>query len=113
MGYLRIRGELLKLGIRVSAAAIRTVLRRHGLGRPSPERSFLERVPPVPGRGILALDFFTVETAWLRTMSVLFAIELRSRRVHLLGVTRNPDSAWVSQQARTSRWGSGLETSGS
>jgi putative transposase len=51
-------------------------------------------------QGILALDFFTVETAWLRTMYVLFAIHLGSRQVHLLGVTRNPDSAWVTQQAR-------------
>jgi hypothetical protein len=61
---------------------------------------------------ILALDF-TVETAWLRTLYVLFTIELESRRVLVLGVTRNPDSAWVTQQARTSRWGSGFETSGS
>jgi len=37
-GYLRIRGELLKLGVRVSATAIRTVLRREGLG-PAPRRS--------------------------------------------------------------------------
>jgi len=37
-GYLRIRGELLKLGVRVSATSIRTVLRRHGLG-PAPRRS--------------------------------------------------------------------------
>jgi hypothetical protein len=48
----------------------------------------------------VAFDFFTVETAWLRTLYVLFAIELRSRRVQVLGVTRNPDSAWVTQQAR-------------
>ena len=49
-----------------------------------------------------------METAWLRTMYVLFAIELGSRRVHLLGVTRNPDSAWVSQQARNLAMGERL-----
>jgi putative transposase len=100
-GYIRIRGELLKLGIRVSATAIRSVLRRNGLG-PAPRRSgpswseFLR----AQAHGILAVDFFTVETAWLRTLYVLFAIELGPRRVHVLGVTRNPDSAWVTQQAR-------------
>jgi putative transposase len=51
-------------------------------------------------RMILAFDFFTVETLMLRTLYALFAIELASRRVHVLGVTRNPDSAWVTQQAR-------------
>src|SRR5206468_10261327 len=60
-------------------------------------------------RGILALDFFTVETLMLRTLYVLFAIELRSRRVHILGVTRNPDSAWVTQQARNLAVGERLE----
>jgi transposase InsO family protein len=50
--------------------------------------------------GIVACDFFTVETAWLRTLYVLFWIELGSRRVHLAGVSANPDCAWVTQQAR-------------
>jgi transposase InsO family protein len=100
-GYMRIRGELLKLGIRVSATTIRTVLRRAGLG-PAPRRggpSWSEFLRS-QAHGIVAFDFFTVETVWLRTLYVLFAIELGSRRVHLLGITRNPDSAWVSQQAR-------------
>jgi len=52
-------------------------------------------------QGILAADFFTVEAAWLRTLDVLFFVELSSRRVHLAGVTANPDCAWVSQQARS------------
>jgi hypothetical protein len=100
-GCIRIRGELAKLGIRVSATKIRTLLRANGLG-PAPRRNgptwseFLRS----QAHGILALDFLTVETIVLRTMYVLFAIHLGSRRVHVLGVTRNPDSAWVSQQAR-------------
>jgi hypothetical protein len=44
-------------------------------------------------QGILAYDFFAVETLLLRTLYVLFAIELGSRRVHILGITTNPDSA--------------------
>ena len=59
--------------------------------------------------GILALDFFTVETVLLRTIYVLFAIELASRRVHVLGVTRDPDSAWVTQQARNLAVGERLQ----
>jgi putative transposase len=45
---------------------------------------------------ILALAFFTVETAWLRTFDVLFAIEVGSQRVHVLGVTQQPDSAFTN-----------------
>jgi putative transposase len=94
-------GELAKLGIRVSATRIHTLLRANGLG-PAPRRTgptwseFLR----VQAKGILAFDFFTVETAWLRTLYVLFAIHVGSRRVHILGVTPNPDSAWVTQQGR-------------
>ncbi len=100
-GYLRIRGELLKLGVRVSATAIRTILRRNGLG-PAPRRtgpSWTEFLRS-QAHAILAFDFFTVETAWLRTLYVLVVIELGSRRVQILGVTSNPHSAWVTQQAR-------------
>jgi putative transposase len=59
---------------------------------------------------MLACDFFTVETLRLRTLSVLFWIELGSRRVHLAGVTANPDGAWVSQQARNLAIEERLET---
>jgi putative transposase len=100
-GCLRIQGELRKLGIRVGATTIRSVLRRSGLG-PAPRRagpSWSEFLC-AQAQGMLACDFFTVETAWLRTLYVLFFVELGSRRVHLAGVTANPDRAWVSQQAR-------------
>jgi hypothetical protein len=100
-GYQRIQGELLRLGVRVSATAIRTTLRRHRLD-PAPRpttttwRAFLRQ----QAAGILACDFFTVETIWLRRLYVLFFIELETRRGHLAGVTANPDGAWVAQQAR-------------
>jgi transposase InsO family protein len=100
-GYQRIRGELLKLGIRISATTVRTILLRGGLD-PAPRRTgptwreFLRK----QAAGILATDFFTVETIGLTTLYVLFFIELSTRRVHLAGVTAHPDSAWVTQQAR-------------
>jgi putative transposase len=50
--------------------------------------------------GILACHFFTVETLLLKTYYVLFFIELKTRRVHIAGATTNPNSAWVTQQAR-------------
>jgi len=100
-GYQRIKGELLRLNVQVSATAIRTTLRRHGLD-PAPRRaittwrSFLRD----QAAGIVACDFFTVESIWLRRLYVLFFIELDTRRVHVAGVTANPDGAWVTQQAR-------------
>jgi putative transposase len=100
-GYQRIKGELLRLGIHVSATAIRTTLRRHGLD-PTPRptattwRAFLRR----QAAGILACDFFTVDIVWLRRLYVLFFIDVATRRVHLAGVTANPNAAWVTQQAR-------------
>jgi hypothetical protein len=47
---------------------------------------------------LLACDFFTCETIFLRTFYVLFFIELGTRRVHLAGVATNPDGLWVAQK---------------
>lgn len=92
------RQELVKLGIRVSATTIRSLLRRHGLG-PVPRREGLTWSEFIQARAhtILACDFFTVESLLPRTPYVLFAIEVAGRRIHILGVTRNPNAIWVIQ----------------
>lgn len=53
---------------------------------------------------ILACDFFTIETLFLRTVYVLFFIELQTRRVYFAGCTTHPDGPWVTQQARQVVW---------
>jgi hypothetical protein len=70
--------------------------------RPAPERgasswrSFLRQHRST----ILACDFFTVDTVWLRRLYVLFFVSIRTRRLEYVACTRHPDSVWMLQQAR-------------
>jgi putative transposase len=100
-GCVRICGELRKLGIRVGATTIRALLRRHGLG-PAPRHcgSTWAQFLKAQAEGIVACDFFTVETVWLQTLYVLFFLHVSTRQVVAVGVTARPDSSWVTQQAR-------------
>jgi hypothetical protein len=53
---------------------------------------------------ILACNFFTVESIFLKTIYVLFFIELGTRRVHFAGCTTNPGGNWTAQQTRQLVW---------
>lgn len=104
-GYDKIQGELLKLGHKVGATSVRNVLKRHKVTPISERstRSWCSLMKHYKDQ-ILACDFFTVETIWLKTIYVLFFIELGTRRIQLAGCTANPNIIWVTQQARQMVW---------
>ena len=100
-GCVRIRGELIKLGYRLSATAIRKLLRTNRIG-PAPLRSRLtwKKFLRAQASAILVSDFFSVDTVFLKRLYVLLYMELASRRIIWLAVTDRPDAEWVTQQAR-------------
>ena len=102
-------------GVGASARARRTRQARpadrglHGVADParcrdrlgaSPYGPDLEAVLDRAGPGILAADFVHVDTVLLRRIYALVVIEHGTRRVHLAGITANPDGAWTTQAAR-------------
>lgn len=104
-GYSRIHGELKKLGIHdISRSTVRNIIKNAGLD-PGPKRGagtwhdFIRR----HAETLWATDFFS-KRVWsmqgLVNVFVLFFIHIGSRRVHIAGMTTNPDKAWMSQQAR-------------
>jgi putative transposase len=100
-GYRRIHGELCRLGYTIGASTVWTILHRAGVD-PAPTRSAVSwrQFLRAQAKGVLAVDFFTVDTVFLKRLYVLFVVEVASRQVHVLGVTSHPVGEWVAQQAR-------------
>ena len=97
-GAERIRGELLKLGIRVAKRTVQRYMRvvRHRPRGGQRWTTFLAN----HRHQIWACDFLQVYDLWFRPIFAFFIIEHGSRRVVQVGVTREPSRTWVAQQMR-------------
>ena len=97
-GAARIRGELLKLGIRVCKRTIQKYRRTVRTHQPRGQKwsTFLR----THAAQIWACDFLQVTDLFFRPLFAFFLIELQSRKVIHVGVTRSPTDAWVAQQLR-------------
>ncbi|TME12029.1 MAG: transposase family protein [Chloroflexi bacterium] len=97
-GAERIRGELLKLGIRVCKRTIQKYMRHVHLPRPRGQKwaTFLHN----HAADMWACDFLQVTDLFFRSLFAFFIIELQSRKVIHVGVTRSPTDAWTAQQLR-------------
>ena len=100
-GHRRIQGELARLGYQIAASTVWEILSAAGVDaaprRAGPTwRQFLA----AQAQGIIACDFFTMDTVLLRRVYVLVFIEHGNRRLHVAGATVHPTGAWVAQAAR-------------
>jgi putative transposase len=97
-GAERIRGELLKVGVRVSKRTVQKYMR--GARRFAPRGQSWAMFLRNHMHQIWACDFLQTFDVWFRPIFAFFVVELGSRRVVHIAVTVNPDSIWVAQQLR-------------
>jgi putative transposase len=100
-GHRRVHGELVRLGHPIAAATVWQILHDAGIG-PAPRRKgpTWKQFLTAQAHGNLAVDFVRPDTVLLRRIYALIIIEHGTRRVHLAGITANPDAARTTQAAR-------------
>jgi len=110
---LIICGEMTGLGYKIAPSTIWEILKEAGID-PAPRRAGASwgQFLSAQAKTIAAVDFFHVDTVFLRRLYVLFVIEHHHRRVHLAGVTAHPTAAWTVQQARNTLMDLGERTDG-
>lgn len=103
-GYGRIKGELKKLGIFRGKTAIKNIMIQNNLN-PAPKRyedswdAYIKRTFET----LWACDFFSKEILTpigMKTMFVLFFINIRTREVHIAGMSEKPNPEWVLENSR-------------
>jgi hypothetical protein len=94
--------------VTVAPSTVWLLLDRAGI-QPAPHRAGLtwRQCLSAQAEGILAADFFQLDTMLLKHLYVLFVIELATRRVHILGVTANPTGTWGKPTGSQPAHGSG------
>ena len=97
-GAPRIHGELLKLGIEISQAAVSKYMIRHPKPPSQTWRTFLRNHVVC----LASVDFFVVPTATFRLLFVFIVLHHERRHIVHFGVTAHPTSEWTSQQIRES-----------
>jgi hypothetical protein len=100
-GHRRVQGELVKIGHPLAASTVWQILHAAGID-PAPRRMgpAWKQFLTAQALGILAVDFVHVDTVFLRRIYALIVIEHGTRRVHMAGITANPDGVWTTQAAR-------------
>jgi len=100
-GHRRVQGELARLGNHIAASTVWQILHAAGID-PAPRRTgpTWKQFLTAQAAWILAVDFVHVDTVFLRRIYALIVIEHGTGRVHLAGITANPDGAWTAQAAR-------------
>jgi len=93
-GAPRVHGELLKLGIDISQAAVSKYMIRHRKPPSQGWRTFLDNHVG----DLVSIDFFTVPTATFRVLFVFVILAHERRRVIHFNVTDSPSAEWTAQQ---------------